>query len=164
MKSSLIIDLATLPEDGKVFSGELSADIYDLPSYDAKPIGALEYDLHIQRFENELLVRGVISSPFIFTCARDNQEFNQTIVIDNFATSIEIDAASIDLTETLREEVLFAFPTYPNCENADTPHTCNLDNRYLTVDKTPDTSVDEAPPSKSDDRWAALDDYDNFKD
>lgn len=164
MKSTLIIDLATLPEEGKFFSGDLSAEIYDLPSYDAKPAGPLEYDLHIQRFENELLVRGILSSAFHFTCARDNQEFCQTIVIEDFATSIEIDAPSIDLTETLREEVLFSFPTYPNCENADTPHVCNLDDRYLAVDKTTDSSVDEAPPSTSDSRWAALDDYENFKD
>lgn len=164
MQTSLVIDLINLPEDGKLYSGDLSPSIYELPSYDAKPAGPLEYDLHIQRFENELLVRGTLSGAFIFACARDNQEFLQTITIEDFATSIEIESASIDLTDALREELLMAFPTYPNCENADDPHVCEIDTRYLALDKLPNDGVDDAPPSKSDSRWAALDDLENFKD
>lgn len=164
MKSSLVIELATLPEEGKQYSGQLDSAIYQLPEHDAQPTSPLEYDLFAQRFEEELLVRGFLSSSFEFTCARDNQKFIQTISLEQFATAIEIDTSSIDLTEALREEVLINFPSYPQCTEADDPHVCKLNDKYLAVDKTLDDGVDEAPQSKSDNQWGALDDLKKFND
>lgn len=164
MKESLIIELGNLPDEGKYCEGELDPALYDLPKRDAQPSGPLYYDLHVQRFEDELLVRGYISSPFTFTCVRDNKQFEKTISIEEFGQSYEIDSGSINLTESLREEVLVRFPDYPNCSHADEPAECDIEDRYLAVDKDPDTGVDEAPQSTSDDQWAALDDFDQFKD
>ncbi|MGJ8671602.1 YceD family protein [Rubritalea sp.] len=164
MNESLVIELATLPEEGKNFQGELDSALYSLPKHDAQPAGPLYYDLTVQRFEDELLVRGFISSPFKFTCVRDNQEFVRTISIEEFGQSFEIEESSVNLTEALREEVLMAFPSYPTCTEADEPHECKIDDRYLAVDKDPEDGVDEAPQSKSDNRWGALDQLDEFKD
>ncbi|MFC4995418.1 YceD family protein [Rubritalea tangerina] len=164
MKTALVIELANLPEEGKSFEGELDPALYDLPKRDAKPAGPLYYDLHVQRFENELLVRGFLSSAFEFVCVRTNKEFIKTISIEEFANSFEIDSGNVDLTEALREEVLMAFPAYPRCDEADEPLECKIDERYLAVDKDPNDGVDEAPQSTSDDRWDALDQLDQFKD
>lgn len=164
MQKTLVIELANLPEEGKSFQGELDPALYSLPERDAQPTGPLYFDLTVQRFEDELLVRGYLASPFKFTCVRDNQEFVQTISIEEFGQSYEIEDSSVDLTEALREEVLMAFPSYPRCDEADDPHECNIDERYLAVDKDPDDGVDEAPQSKSDNRWDALDKLDEFKD
>ncbi|MFC5049989.1 YceD family protein [Rubritalea spongiae] len=164
MNKSLVIELVNLPEEGKNFQGELDPLLYDLPERDAQPVGPLYYDLTVQRFEDELLVRGFLSSPFKFTCVRDNQQFVQTISIEEFGQSYEIDDSSVNLTEALREEVLMAFPSYPRCDEADEPHECKIDDRYLAVDKDPEDGVDEAPQSKSDNRWDALDQLDQFKD
>lgn len=164
MKDALIIELVNLPEEGKDFVGEIDPALFNLPKHDAKPAGPLYYDLTIQRFENELLVRGVLSTPFKFTCSRDNTEFIQTISIENFGQSYEIEDGTMNLNEALREEVLMKFPSYPNCENADDPHTCKIEERYLAVDKHPDHGVDEAPQSTSDNQWEALDQLDEFKD
>jgi uncharacterized protein len=164
MKKSLVIELANLPEEGKAYEGELDPSLYDLPERDAQPAGPLYYDLTVQRFENELLVRGYLSSPFNFPCVRTNKEFVQTISLEEFGQSFEIEESNVDLTEALREEVLMAFPAYPRCDEADEPLECKIDERYLAVDKDPDDGVDEAPQSKSDDRWDALDQLDQFKD
>ena len=56
------------------------------------------------------------------------------------------------------------FPSYPKCDEADEPHACKIEEQYLSVDKDPDNSVDEAPESKSDNQWGALDDFKEFKD
>ena len=164
MKESLIIDLANLPEEGKYYEGELDSALFKLPKRDAQPCTPLDYDLHVQRFEEELLVRGYIACTFTFTCVRDNKQFEKTISIEDFGQSYEVTSGNMDLTEALREEVLVRFPDYPNCSNADEPAECEIEDRYLAVDKDPDPGVDEAPQSTSDDQWAALDDFDQFKD
>lgn len=164
MKKSLVIELVNLPEEGKAYEGELDQALYDLPERDAQPTGPLYYDLTVQRFEDELLVRGYLSSPFEFTCVRTNKKFIQTISLEEFTQSFEIEESNVDLTEALREEVLMAFPSYPRCDEGDEPMECNIDERYLAVDKDPEDGVDEAPQSKSDDRWDALDQLDQFKD
>lgn len=164
MQKELIIDLNTLPEEGKQFEGELDPAIYDLPKRDAQPTGPLYFDLNVQRFESELLVRGYLSSPFKFTCVRTNKEFVQTISLEEFGESFEIDEAQINLTEALREEVLMAFPAYPRCDEADEPLECIIDERYLAVDKDPPSGVDPAPQEQNDTRWSALDDLNEFKD
>lgn len=164
MKESLIIDLNNLPEEGKSYEGELDPALYALPAHDAQPAGPLYYDLHVQRFEEELLVRGYISSAFTFTCVRDNKEFTKTICIEDFGQSYEVESGNMNLTESLREEVLMRFPSYPNCSNADEPAECEIEERYLAVDKDPEPGVDEASQSTSDDQWGALDSFDQFKD
>lgn len=161
MLKSLIIDLVNLPEEGKAFTGDLDPSIFNLSRDDAQPTTPLQYDLHVQRFDEELLLRGAIAASFEFTCVRDNQKFIQTIDLEDTALAIEIDAASIDATEALREEILINFPAYPRCNEADEPHTCEIDDRYLAVDKPIEDGVDDAPLNEGDDRWGALD---SFKD
>ncbi|WP_018970686.1 YceD family protein [Rubritalea marina] len=164
MQKHLTIDLNNLPEEGKQFEGELDQELYKLPAHDAQPTGPLYYDLHVQRFENELLVRGYLSSPFEFTCVRTNKQFIKTISIEEFADSFEIEEAQANLTDPLREEVLTAFPDYPRCDEADEPQECIIDKRYLAVDKDTTSGVDPAPQAPNDTRWSALDDLNEFKD
>ena len=165
MNTSLIIDLPTLPEDGKSFSGEISETIFDLPGEDATPIGTLDYDLWVQRFGNELLLTGTISVPFQFKCVITLKKFVQTIHLESAAISIEIgNSSQLDVTESLREEVLLAFPTNPRCDEADEPESCEIDSRYLAVDKTGVDDISPAPRNEGDDRWSALNDLTGLND
>lgn len=154
----LLIDLPTLPEDGKEFSGEIPDSVFDLPPKDARPVGPLIYDLLVQRFESELLLTGSISAPFEFTCVRTLHPFIQTISVENAAIALEIgNSSQIDATEALREEVLIHFPANPRCEDADEPQECEIDPRYLAVDKPSGDDVKTRPRDEGDDRWSALD-------
>ena len=165
MQSALVIDLATLPEDGKSFSGELSDTVFDLPKEDATAVGTLEYDLWIQRFGSELLLTGTISAPFRFTCVVTLKDFIQTICLKSAAISIEIgNSSQLDVTESLREEVLLAFPTTPRCDEADEPESCEIDSRYLAVDKPGKNDISPAPRKEGDDRWSALNDLSGLND
>lgn len=159
MKNRLVIDLATLPEEGKDFAGELPEAIFDLPEGDAKPLGPLEYDLRAQRFEGELLLTGRLSAKFEFECVRTLHPFVQTIALEGVAISLEIgNQSEIDATESVREELLLAFPVDPKCDEGDDGGTCEIDPRYLSVDKPAENGLATPPRDGGDDRWSALDD------
>jgi len=165
MKDRLTIDPGTLPEEGKEFAGTLPAGIFDLPEGDAKALGPLEYDLRGQRFGAELLLTGSLSAPFEFTCVRTLHPFKQTIRVEDVAISLEIaDAAEIDATDALREEILIHFPVDPRCEEGDEPQQCEIDPRYLSVDKPLEDALPTPPRAGGDDRWSALDELKDLKD
>lgn len=165
MTGRLIIDLANLPEEGKGFAGELPKEIFDLPEEDAQAVGPLEYDLWVHRFGSELLLTGSLSAAFEFTCVRTLHPFVQTIRLENAAVSLEIEReGQIDATEALREEVLIAFPVDPKCEDGDVPQKCEIDSRYLSVDKSAEDGLPTPPRAENDDRWSALDILKDLKD
>ena len=165
MKGRLLIDLASLPEEGKGLAGELPKEIFDLPAEDAQAVGPLEYDLWVHRFGSELLLTGSLSASFEFTCVRTLHPFVQTIRLEDAAISIEIGKeGEIDATEALREEVLIAFPLDPRCEEGDVPQKCEIDSRYLSVDKAAEDGLPTPPRAGSDDRWSALDILKDLKD
>jgi uncharacterized metal-binding protein YceD (DUF177 family) len=165
VKGRFIIDLSVLPEEGKSFSGELPAEIFDLPEEDARPVGPLEYDLRVQRFGSELLLAGHLSAAFEFTCVRTLHPFIQTIRLDDAAISMETGSeAEIDATEALREEILIHFPIDPRCEDGDEPQKCEIDPRYLSVDKPEADELTTPPRAEGDDRWSALDNLKDLKD
>jgi uncharacterized metal-binding protein YceD (DUF177 family) len=164
MKGRLIIDLAALPDEGRAFSGELPAEIFDLPEGDAQPTGPLQYDVYIRRFGSELLMTGMLSAPFEFTCVRTLHPFIQTIRLDDAATSLEIASeGEIDASDALREEILIHFPLDPLCEDGDVPQKCEIDPRYLSVDKPQVDEVTTPPRAEGDDRWSALDTLKDLK-
>ncbi len=165
MKKRLTIDLASLPEDGMSFAGELAPEIFDLPAGDAQSTGPLVYELWAQRYGSELLLIGSLVAPFEFTCVRTLHSFVQTIRVDNAAISLEIAQEGVlDATEALREEVLIHFPIDPKCELGDVPQECKIDSRYLAVDKAVESGQETAPRAEGDDRWSPLDTLKDLKD
>jgi len=164
MQERLEIDMAQLPEEGKAFSGVLDAKVFGLTEKDAKPVGGLEYDLYVQRFDDELLLRGYLGAPFEFTCVRTNKIFVQTISLEEVAVSLEVLSGMVDATEAIREEVLISFPDYPRCDQADEPMECEIDESYVALDKPVEDSVIDAPSDESADQWSALDGFNQFKD
>lgn len=165
MEQSLIIDLATLPEEGKAFSGELDGAVFDLPKGDAVCVGPMEYDLWVQRFESELLATGSVAAPFEFTCFITLKPFTKTIHLRKAAVSVEIgNSGQIDISEALREEILIEFPSVPRCDEGDAPESCEIDSRYLAVDKPGEDDLSIAPRSEGDDRWSALNDLTGLND
>ncbi len=160
-----LIDLSQLPDEGKEYSGKLDPEIFDLETIarDTKrptprPLSPIHFSLFVQRFESELLLRGELSSAFEFECVRTLQPFKKTISLPEAAFSIEIQNQSeIDAGEALREEILIEVPLHPTCDLGDDPQDCELDSRYLAMDKPPSDEVNPAPPRAGDSRWDALD-------
>ena len=157
MKKQLVIDAASLPEEGKLYSGELDGSIFNLNNENTKAVGPLEYDIHLQKFDSELLIRGSLSVAMQFTCVRTLQPFTQTITADSFDLCIELTGNQVDVTDYLREEIIILFPDYPRCDEADEPMDCEVDSRYLAVDKPIGDDVKTPPRDAAPNPWDALD-------
>jgi uncharacterized metal-binding protein YceD (DUF177 family) len=165
MKTTLPLDLTTLPDEGLAISGELDGAVFDLPEPDTVSTGPLKYDLWAQKFGSELLLTGSLKAPFQFTCVVTLKPFIKTIDLPAAAISIEIGHSSqLDLSEALREEVLIAFPLNPRCDEADVPEPCEIDSQYLAVDKSANNDLSPAPRSEGSDQWSALNDLTGLKD
>lgn len=153
----LCIDLDTLPEEGKEFVGELDNEIFGIDGSELRSDGPLCYDIRVQRFENELFVQGKISALFLFRCVRCLDMFPKTISIDDFSASIEIDNQSvIDLSDSMREEIVLDFPAYPRCEESDAEKPCNVSTDDFGVDKQGQTGVNSPAPNGNGSVWDAL--------
>lgn len=156
------IDLANLPDEGQHFEGEISPDIFELEGSDIVSASPLHYSLFAQRFDTELLLSGSLEATFELTCMRSLHPFHQTISMPAAAISIELGGDGIvDAAPQIREEILLELPTNPRCENGDTPMKCEIDPKYLAVDKPVDDGVDNAPAQEKPNPWGALDALDS---
>ena len=168
MKKNLTIDLNSLPEEGKTYSGELDGTVFSSEkgrsTSEPRAAEPLYYDLYIQRFDQELLVRGSLSVEIEFTCVRCLNKYVKTVAIEECAISLEIISAQIDLINELREEIVILFPDYPHCDEGDTDQECILDSRYLAVDKPPEDEVKTPAHEEVPTPWAALDNFDEDAD
>lgn len=169
MDTSIKITLAYLPEEGQSFRGELDKSALATTEADlVQPHTAFHYDIHVQRFDDELLVRGYLETTMQMTCVRSDHHFLQTFAVEEFAASVEIDAGTIDLTDALREELFIQLPTNPTCDDGDENIPCKIDSEYLAVDKPTETSVNEPPAADGEKKWSsnwdALNSMNDFSD
>ena len=137
-KPQLLIDVARLDDEGETFRGEV--DIIDLNERFVKPFGGVRYELRAQLFGTELLVKGRVEQDFTLVCGRCLNEFDTTISVNDFETSLEVaeNAEFVDLTNDVRESIILALPSYPVCD-----------------ENCPGIAVQSEVPG--DNRWDALD-------
>ena len=142
MTEKLIIDASRLGPDGDELGGEV--DAVDICEEFVRPFGGVRYRLTAQLFGRELLVRGSLEQDFDLVCSRCGEDFDDTIRVDDFIFSREIDenAPEVDLTEDVRESIILALPTYPVCRE-----TC--------------PGIVRQAPLPADDRWNVLDSLNN---
>ncbi len=109
------IHLSQIPEEGKQLSGEVSADI--LATEDFSPTGPMRYDIYAQVQDGGLLVRGSLEVEGTRPCARCLEPLTQKVIVPDFTLLIEIPQGEcVDLTESAREDILLALPTYARCQ------------------------------------------------
>ena len=138
MEDRLLIDVARLDPDGDELSGEV--DIIDLDEEFVRPFGGVRYRLTAQVIGSELLVRGHLEQDFTLVCSRCGRDFDDTVKVDDFLTSVEVDEKTqeVDLTAEARECIILTLPTYPVCDEA-----C--------------PGIEQKTEMPEDDRWGALD-------
>lgn len=138
MDEKLEIDVSRLAPEGEVLEGE--ADVVDLDEEFVKPFGGVRYRLMAQLFGTELLVKGSLEQDFDLVCSRCGKEFDTTVEVSDFVTSVEVgeNTETVDLTDEARESIILALPNYPLCDEA-----------------CPGIEQTAAAP-EGDDRWQAL--------
>ena len=139
MDERLTIDASRLRDGGEDLSGEV--DCVDLDERLVKPFGGVRYRLRAEAIGDELLVRGHLEQDFTLVCSRCGQEFDDTIEVDDFLYSCQIDEKSpvADLTEDARESIILALPSYPvcsdgGCPGVERPREVPADGRWNALD------------------------------
>lgn len=137
MDEKLLIDVSRLEEGGETFEGEV--DAIDLEEEFVHPFGGIRYSLYVQALGSELLVKGKLEQDFDLVCSRCGEDFDTTIKVEDFVTSVQIDEknAEIDLTEEVREAIILNLPSYPICDE-----DCS--------------GIQQTSAALQDDRWGAL--------
>lgn len=115
----LIVDLARL-DGGKVahLKGVLARETLELEDLEQlRPAGDLAYELHGELMPgDEFLVRGVLALPCSCTCGRCGGAFEATYEERSFCETYPVGGLEqLDLTESVREGIMLALPTYPVC-------------------------------------------------
>lgn len=152
MEDRFVVDVARLKRDGEEFEGVIDDSVYALDDDYLKPFAGLRYKLFVQHIGSELLVRGALEQDFTAACSRCGADFDFTVKVPDFLTSIEVDekVEFADLTDELRECIILALPTYPVCRE-DCRGICPTCGRNLN--EGPCSCVRE----ERDGRWDALD-------
>ena len=138
IEKRLLVDVARLDPEGEELEGEV--DIVDLDEEFVKPFGGVRYRLRVQLFGTELLARGCLEQDFDLVCSRCGKDFDTTVKVDDFTTSVEISEKDqfADLTTEARESIILALPTFPLCDES-----C--------------PGIAQKAERPADDRWNALD-------
>ncbi|MBP5511318.1 MAG: DUF177 domain-containing protein [Kiritimatiellae bacterium] len=134
----LIVDVARLDEAGERLEGETAEGLLNLGDDPyITPVGGMHYRLRVERVIDELLVRGSVWQPIRCLCSRCAVPFETEAGEDEFVLSVPLDAKAgetdpleatvpsvlfdgkteyVDLTESVREAIILAFPSFPLCD------------------------------------------------
>ena len=152
MDGKLVIDVARLDVGGEDYSGVLDDAVLELDGELLRPFGGIRYELFVQLFGTELLVRGKLAQDFDAVCCRCGGDFDFTVKVDDFTTSVEVGEKTdfVDLTDELRQSIILALPSYPVCRQ-DCRGVCPTCGKNLNEGPCTCRHVER------DSRWGALD-------
>jgi uncharacterized metal-binding protein YceD (DUF177 family) len=154
-----LIDLRTLPPEGKDLSGTETAAFFGLePGGEVVPQSPLRYELHVERDGKDLVVTGELEASFSLECGRCLERFDERVHLEHYQTELELDddKPTMDLTEAVREDILLTLPSYPRCENGNVNlRECPAQGRFQSEsdDETP-----VQPEGQGRAVWGVLDD------
>lgn len=114
----ITIHLLQVPHDGLHLEGVSDAGFLDLGEINAAPAGPVAYSLDVGLSGGGLFATGCVSAPVRMVCVACLRPFIFEAVVDPFAMQVEIDGREqVDLTPSIREELLLALPDHPRCDS-----------------------------------------------
>ena len=123
---SLQVNLRHLEAHPVHLEGELAPGELDIDTRDEviQLGGPLEYDLEVQKLEGGLLVQGRLALRLKCQCVRCLKKFEYELSLDPWTSHLPLqgeDAVQVvndcvDLTPTVREDILLEFPQHPLCD------------------------------------------------
>lgn len=149
-------DVRNLPDDGKHLTGSLPATFFLLPETDsARAETPLSYDLTILRDDDDIIITGKLDATFSLECGRCLERFPFRIEMSDYQSEVPIEKeTTIDLTDTIREDILLTLPNFPRCEDGNVdPRDCPAEGRFNATE----SSMAQEMPGANDGVWNALD-------
>ena len=122
----ITVNLRHLEARNKRLEGELPVSELDLDTRDEliQARQALEYDLEVQKLEDGLLVQGKLRLVLDCECARCLKPIEYPIKLEPWTVHLALEGEEkvqivndvVDLTPTIREDILLEFPQHPLCD------------------------------------------------
>jgi len=122
----LLVNLRHLEANSVRLEGELPVSELDIDPQDdiiqlAHP---LEYNLEVEKLEGGVLIQGRLSLDLECQCVRCLKTFEYRVELDPWTSllplegedAVEVVNDCIDLTPTIREDILLEFPQHPLCQ------------------------------------------------
>jgi uncharacterized protein len=140
------VHLKQIPAQGLHLEGEEDCPIQELESEGIRCIGRLRYDLDLGVAAGALWANGSLSQPVELRCVSCLEKFVLELRVPAFAVHMDLHGPeTVDLTPSVREEILLNLPAHPHCDR-DGDRVCKP--KYLNT-------TEQQMKQKSD--WSALD-------
>lgn len=116
----LTVYLDRIPAEGTELSGEVAPDDLGLDGNSRVVFSSpVKFTLHLSLVKEKLLARGRISTDYQAQCDRCLETYRRTIELNDVCQYFdETDNDEIDLTDTLREDILIDFPQRLVCTDS----------------------------------------------
>ena len=143
------VHIAQIPEEGLPLTGELPPEV--LSGLEFVPTGPIRYDVEASLQGEALLVLGRLEVTGTTPCTRCLTTLPLTAVVPEFVVYVEKpEGECVDLTESVREDILLVLPTHAKC-TLDAERRCPVTGE---VWQAFDPDVSKKPLG---DPWRALD-------
>jgi len=121
------IHIRQIPPEGKHIEGEDPASALDLQDPTAEPCKPLRYALDVGLSDGGLFATGRLESGYRLQCVKCLDPFEYDVILPNFACQVELEGAEeVDLTDSLREDIVLALPAHPHCDWSGSKHCPGL--------------------------------------
>ncbi len=147
------IHLNQVPAEGFHIEGEEANDFLELNGEIHRAVSPVRYQLDVGLSEGGLFATGEISVDLELECVRCLRLFQETLTLDHFAMQIELTGPEmIDLTPSVREDILLTLPPHPHCDEAGKNECPGIPFPQGNSANTDETILSTAPKA-----WDALD-------
>jgi uncharacterized protein len=150
----IALEIQKIPPEGMGLAGTLDAHGLSLECAGIAPAGPLEYDLRAELAGRELIVRGTLELPLELVCSRCLKTYGERLRVPRYIFTRTVhEREIIDLTESVREDIIIALPLKPLCR-AECRGLCPRCGRDRNLEPC------SCPPPRGDARWSALEGLD----
>ena len=143
--------LKRIPTEGLHLEGTEKSAILDLHEAGTQAVSDIRYALDVGLSEGGFFATGTVGVDLDLECVACLKRFRYPLEISDFAYQVELTGAeSVDLTATVREDILLALPPHPHCDwNGE--KVCQGASLRANSEAAPE------PLSETRDAWGALD-------
>ncbi|MEN8716753.1 MAG: hypothetical protein ABF384_17715 [Verrucomicrobiales bacterium] len=152
------IFLNEIPEEGLLRAGQFPVSLFDLKKDDPiRPVGPVEYDVRINRFDDLIVFTGSLKAPFQLQCSTCLEYVEFLANYPEWTSDLDIEKRqrSFDLAQQIREDFLLELPASPFCEDLVEGRICPKANLLEEVEEAQEAEPEE---QGNPDLWNALDD------
>jgi uncharacterized metal-binding protein YceD (DUF177 family) len=111
------VHLKQIPAQGLHLEGEEDCPVQELESEGIRCAGRLHYDIDLGVAGGGLWASGSLSQPVELRCVSCLEKFVHEIRVPAFAVHMELQGPeTVDLTPSMREEILLSLPAHPHCD------------------------------------------------